>query len=168
MIKIFIRLLLIFTIVPIVEMALLIEIGSYIGVLPTIALVAITGIVGVTLARNQGLIVVTKIREKLAQGQIPTRDMIEALMILVGGVTLLTPGVLTDITGFLLIIPFTRPIFATLATKIFKKYIDKGQFKTKGNFTFHSDFQDNRNRKDNDFVDVDYETADEDEDNKNN
>jgi len=166
-INIFIRLLLIFTIVPIIELALLIEIGSYIGVLPTIALVAITGIVGVTLARNQGLIVVTKLREKLARGQIPTSDMVEALLILIGGVTLLTPGVITDITGFLLIIPFTRPIFARLATNLFKKYINSNQFKTTGNFQFHSDFKNEKDNKNDDYIDVEFEDVnDNDKNNK--
>lgn len=163
MINIFIRLLLIFTIVPIVELALLIEIGSYIGILPTIALVAITGIVGVTLARNQGIIVVTKIQEKLSTGQIPTNDMIEALLILIGGVTLLTPGVLTDITGFLLIIPFTRPIFAGLAKKIFSKYIDSRQFKANSNFNFRSNFSNKqRDESNKDYVDIEYEEESED------
>ncbi len=160
MIKIFIRLLLIFTIVPIVELALLIEIGSYIGILPTVFLVAITGIVGVTLARNQGLIVVTKIRNKLASGEIPTSDLIEGLLILVGGVTLLTPGVLTDITGFLLIIPFTRPLFAKLASNIFKKYVDQNQFKTTGDFTFHNNYSDKNERNQKDYVDIEYEEED--------
>jgi len=159
-IKIFIRLLLIFTIVPIVELALLIEIGSYIGILPTVFLVAITGIVGVTLARNQGLIVVTKIRNKLASGEIPTSDLIEGLLILVGGVTLLTPGVLTDITGFLLIIPFTRPLFAKLASNIFKKYVDQNQFKTTGDFTFHNNYSDKNERNQKDYVDIEYEEED--------
>jgi len=159
-IKIFIRLLLIFTIVPIVELALLIEIGSYIGILPTVFLVAITGIVGVTLARNQGLIVVTKIRNKLSRGEIPTSDLIEGLLILVGGVTLLTPGVLTDITGFLLIIPFTRPLFAKLASNIFKKYVDQNQFKTTGDFTFHNNYSDKNERNKKDYVDIEYEEED--------
>jgi UPF0716 protein FxsA len=159
-IKIFIRLLLIFTIVPIVELALLIEIGSYIGILPTVFLVAITGIVGVTLARNQGLIVVTKIRNKLSRGEIPTSDLIEGLLILVGGVTLLTPGVLTDITGFLLIIPFTRPLFAKLASNIFKKYVDQNQFKTTGDFTFHNNYSDKKERDQKDYVDIEYEEED--------
>lgn len=164
MIKIFIRLLLIFTIVPIVELALLIEIGSYIGILPTVFLVAITGIVGVTLARNQGLIVVSKIRNKLSRGEIPTSDLIEGLLILVGGVTLLTPGVLTDITGFLLIIPFTRPLFAKLASNIFKKYVDKNQFKTTGSFTFHNNYDDQKEPDQKDYVDIEYEEEDNDDD----
>lgn len=160
MIKIFIRLLLIFTIVPIVELALLIEIGSYIGILPTVFLVAITGIVGVTLARNQGLLVITKIRNKLSRGEIPTSDLIEGLLILVGGVTLLTPGVLTDITGFLLIIPFTRPLFAKLASNIFKKYVDQSQFKTTGNFNFHDNYKDESEPHQKDYVDIEYEEED--------
>ena len=149
MIKIFIKLLLAFTLIPIIELALLIEIGSYIGVIPTIFLVVITGIVGATLARNQGMIIIRKIQNKLSTGEIPTSDMIEGLLILIGGVTLLTPGILTDITGFLLIIPFTRPFFANIAINIFKKHI-----KTKG-FTTQSNFR-NKTKED-DYVDIDYE-----------
>ncbi|MBS3812113.1 MAG: FxsA family protein, partial [Halanaerobiales bacterium] len=85
-------------------------------------------------------------------GQIPAHNLIEGLLILIGGITLLTPGVLTDIIGFLLIIPFSRPFFVKLAKNIFQRYINKNQFKTNGNFSFHSDFS----RKD-DYVDVEYE-----------
>jgi len=152
-IKIFIKLLLAFTIIPIIELALLIEIGSYIGVIPTIFLVGITGLVGVTLARNQGLLIISKIQNKLATGEIPTSDMIEGLLILIGGVTLLTPGILTDITGFLLIIPFTRPFFAKIAKNLFEKHIYTTGFKTYSNYK--------NKTKENDYVDVEYEEEDE-------
>lgn len=156
MIIIFAKLLLIFIVVPVVELAILIEIGSRIGLLPTLLLIGATGIVGATLARNQGMIVYTKIREKLSGGQIPAHNLIEGLLILIGGITLLTPGVLTDIIGFLLIIPFSRPFFVKLAKNIFQRYINKNQFKTNGNFSSHSDFS----RKD-DYVDVEYEEEEE-------
>lgn len=149
MIKIFIKLLLAFTLIPIIELALLIEIGSYIGIIPTIFLVGITGVVGVTLARNQGLLIISKIQNKLAAGGIPTSDMIEGLLILIGGVTLLTPGILTDITGFLLIIPFTRPFFAKIAKKLFEKYVYTTGFKS------NRDYRENTREKD--YVDIDYE-----------
>lgn len=160
MIDIFIKLLLLFTIIPIVELALLIEIGRIIGVLATIGIVAITGIIGAALARQQGFIVVTKIRERLSRGEIPTDDLVEALLILVGGVTLITPGILTDITGFLLIIPFSRVFFAKLVVKIFKKYINKNEFNTRSNFTFHSNFDDRKESKNKDYVDIEYEEED--------
>ena len=110
----FIKLLLLFTIVPMVELSLLIKLGGYIGVMATILLVAFTGVVGVSLARNQGFIVVTKIKETLNRGQLPADDMIGALLILAGGIMLLTPGLLTDITGFSLIIPYTRKLYTKL------------------------------------------------------
>jgi UPF0716 protein FxsA len=151
--NIFIKLLLAFTLIPIIELALLIEIGSYIGVIPTIFLVGITGVVGVTLARNEGLLILSKIQNKLSTGEIPTSDMIEGLLILIGGVTLLTPGVLTDITGFLLIIPFTRPFFAKIAKKLFEKHIYTTGFK------MHSNYR--REKNQDDYVDIDYKEEDE-------
>lgn len=164
MIDIFIKLLLLFTVIPIVELALLIEIGKIIGVLTTIGIVFITGIIGAALARQQGFIVLTKIREQLSRGEIPTGDLIEALLILIGGVTLITPGILTDITGFLLIIPFSRAFFAKLAVKIFKRYINKNEFNTKRNFTFHSNFNNSKENQDKDYVDIEYEEDFEDKD----
>jgi len=86
--------------------------------------------------------------------------LIEGLLILVGGVTLLTPGVLTDITGFLLIIPFTRPLFAKLASNIFKKYVDQNQFKTTGSFNFNDKYKDEREPNQKDYVDIEYEEED--------
>lgn len=113
----FIRLLLLFTIVPILELALLIQLGSYVGLLPTIGLIAVTGVVGASLARSQGFLVVNQIRNKLAAGSLPADSLIEGLLILIGGGLLLTPGLLTDITGFSLIIPLTRKAIRRLVKK---------------------------------------------------
>ncbi|GAB6138089.1 FxsA family protein [Halanaerobaculum tunisiense] len=103
-----VRLLLLFSVVPLLELAFLLKVGEYVGFLPTVILVAGTGIVGVSLARKQGLAIISKVKRNLNQGQLPKDSLLDGLLILIGGVTLLTPGLLTDITGFVLIIPGTR------------------------------------------------------------
>lgn len=102
------RLFLLFVLLPLVELALLLQIGARIGAWPTIALVVVTGMLGATLARSQGLRVVSAFQRRLALGELPGRELMDGLAVLVGGAFLLTPGVLTDLLGFSLLIPFTR------------------------------------------------------------
>ncbi len=104
-----IRLIIIFVSVPILELFLLIEIGRLIGTLNTVAIVIITGIAGAAFAKSQGLEVYEKIKEDLRIGVLPTNQLLDGLLILVGGALLITPGLLTDATGFLVIMPYTRP-----------------------------------------------------------
>lgn len=103
-------LLLLFTLVPLVELALLIRIGQVIDWPATIGLVVLTGIVGWWLARREGLRTLTRLRAELEAGQLPADRMIDALLILVAGAVLVTPGVLTDAIGFLLLIPPARSV----------------------------------------------------------
>ncbi|MFW5976345.1 MAG: FxsA family protein [Bacillota bacterium] len=124
----FFKLLLLFMLVPIIELALLIQIGGYIGVIYTVILVGITGIIGVSLARQQGFQVITRIKKALRKGEVPTDDLIGGLLILSGGIMLLTPGLITDITGFSLIIPGSRKIFIKLLKNRFKDYVKKNLF----------------------------------------
>lgn len=123
----FLRLLLAFSLIPLIELALLIKVGSYMGVLPTIILVAGTGVLGVSLARSQGFQLFNQVRQTLEKGQLPADHLIEGLLILIGSVMLLTPGLLTDITGFTLIIPATRKIVARFAKIKFRHWIEKGR-----------------------------------------
>lgn len=102
------RLLLLFTTVPLVELALLLWIGGRIGVLPTIALILVTGAAGAALARHQGLATWRRFQQALAAGRLPGSELVEGLLILVAGALLLTPGVLTDAVGFLLLVPPAR------------------------------------------------------------
>jgi UPF0716 protein FxsA len=102
------RLLLLFVLVPLLELAILIRLGSAIGFWPTIAMVVVTGTIGALLAKSQGLQVLAAIRVELGSGRMPTERLLDGLLILVGGAVLLTPGLLTDIAGLLLLIPFTR------------------------------------------------------------
>ncbi|QTL99517.1 FxsA family protein [Iocasia frigidifontis] len=143
----FIKLLLAFTIIPLLELALLIKIGEYIGLIPTILLVGLTGVLGVSLARSQGFIVVRKIKESLQQGKMPADDLLAGLLILIGGTMLLTPGLLTDLTGFSLIIPFTRGYYTGFIKKRFVNYLRKN------NISYSNGF----NEGDDDYIDIEIE-----------
>jgi UPF0716 protein FxsA len=105
---VFLRLLLLFTLVPLVELYLLIEIGGAIGVAPTIAIVIVTGVIGAALARWQGLGVLRRLQDDLSAGRPPTDALIDGLLIFVAGAVLLTPGLITDALGFLLLVPAGR------------------------------------------------------------
>lgn len=149
----FMKLLLLFTIVPAVELALLIEIGQRVGLLATIILVASTGIIGASLARSQGYIVIKKIKTNLNEGKMPTDDLIGGLLILIGGALLLTPGLLTDITGFSLILPGTRHFYATIIKKRFARYFDKNGF----SMDYQGGFSKKHYTADDDYIDIESE-----------
>jgi UPF0716 protein FxsA len=104
--------LLIFFLTPIIEMYLLIEVGGYIGALPTIALVMITAVIGVALLRIQGLTTLTRGLSRLQSGELPTREVVEGLLLAVAGALLLTPGFVTDAIGFILLTPPLRALIA--------------------------------------------------------
>lgn len=100
--------LLLFLLFPLTELALLIQVGSAIGVLPTLLLVIGTAILGSVLLRVAGIATAWRAREKLARGELPEQEMLEGLMIAVGGGLLLLPGFISDIFGVVCLIPFTR------------------------------------------------------------
>ena len=104
----FLRLLLLFTAVPLVELALLLWIGRRVGPLPTILLVVGTGTLGAWLARSEGLKAFYRVREEMAAGRLPAEALLDGLLILIAGAVLLTPGLLTDLAGFALLTPFGR------------------------------------------------------------
>ncbi len=101
-------LILLFTIVPITELALLIKIGQYIGVGYTVGVVIFTGVTGAYLAKMQGLITLRRIQEDVNQGLMPADKLFDGVLILCSGILLLTPGFITDIIGFMELVPFTR------------------------------------------------------------
>jgi UPF0716 protein FxsA len=100
--------LLVFILVPLLEIGLFIEIGGYLGALPTIGLVILTAVLGVTLLRLQGFITLTRVRQKLDRGELPALDLAEGLILLIAAVLLLTPGFFTDLIGFLSLVPVLR------------------------------------------------------------
>ena len=104
------RLLLLFIVVPAVELALLIEIGSRIGTPATLAIIVVTGFVGAALARAQGLGVIRQVQRETAEGQLPADSLVDGAFILVAAALLVTPGVLTDAFGFLCLLPPFRAL----------------------------------------------------------
>ena len=116
------KLFLLFAVVPVAEIYVLVSVGGVIGVLPTIALVLLTALAGAHLARMQGLAVMMRIRENLAQGFMPAEELLDGLLIFLAGMTLLTPGFLTDIMGLLILLPATRNIFKRWLRKKFDEW----------------------------------------------
>jgi len=99
---------LLFFVVPLVEIYFLVQVGQVIGAFPTILLVVFTAVLGAFLLRQQGLSTFVKFQRAMAQGEVPATAMLEGLILLVGGLLLMTPGFVTDTIGFLCLIPFTR------------------------------------------------------------
>ncbi len=122
----FFRLLLLFTIVPITELLLLLKLGEVIGIYYTILIIIGTGFLGVTLARREGFAVINKYREQLGTGHMPGDQLLDGVLILAGSLLLLTPGLLTDTTGFILLLPVTRrPIREIIKNKL-RKALSEG------------------------------------------
>ncbi len=99
---------LLFTIVPLLELSLLIELGKKIGLYSTLLIVISTGILGAYLAKQQGFAIIRKIQTSIQQSILPADPLLEGAMILAGGILLLTPGLITDSIGFVLLLPVTR------------------------------------------------------------
>lgn len=110
----FLWLLLLFTILPVIELSLLLQVGSVLGAAPTVGLVLLTGVVGAWLAREEGLRTVRKMQEQLAQGQMPGEELVDGFLILFAGAVLLTPGFVTDFWGMTILFPPTRALFKKL------------------------------------------------------
>jgi UPF0716 protein FxsA len=100
--------LLLFITIPIAEMYLLILVGSHIGALPTIGLVVLTATVGLWLLKLEGLATLARLQDRINQGEIPGQELLEGIMLLIGGALLLTPGFFTDGIGFVCLIPVLR------------------------------------------------------------
>ncbi|MDA2919564.1 FxsA family protein [Desulfobacterota bacterium AH_259_B03_O07] len=132
----FLKLLILFIGVPLLEIAILVKIGTFIGFWPTMLIVIVTGILGATLARIEGFIVLNKIRNELQLGKIPAEELIDGFLILVGGIVLLTPGLLTDLLGFLILIPWSRNIFKKWLGKKSKEWVRSGTSKV----TYHTNY----------------------------
>ncbi len=104
------KLLLLFIGLPAVELALLIELGRRVGISATLGLILLTGLLGATLARRQGLRVVTAVQHELAEGRLPASSLLDGLLIVIASALLVTPGVLTDAVGFLCLYPGFRSL----------------------------------------------------------
>ncbi len=133
-------LLLIFLLVPILEIYLLIEVGSQVGAFYTVILVVGTAVLGAALIRSQGLQTIEKIKTSSQRGELPAVPMIEGLLLLIAGALLLTPGFFTDTLGFLVVIPFIRQEIAKniIRAGLFRAMGRSGGTSTAPNSQFHS------------------------------
>ncbi len=122
-------LLIFFLIVPIGEMWILIEVGSWIGALPTILLVALTAALGLSMLKRQGLSTLMRVRSSLEAGVMPASELANGVMIAVGGALLLTPGFVTDAFGFTLLMPFARQwLLKKLLDRFGERIVIDGEF----------------------------------------
>lgn len=121
------KLLALFLLIPIVELALLIEIGRRIGTIATLGLIVLTGMLGASLAYHQGFGTLRRMQAEVAEGRIPAGSLIDGLLILVAGAVLLTPGILTDALGFLCLVPFTRGIIKKILRWLLIRAARKGE-----------------------------------------
>ena len=115
----FFYLLIIFIILPIIEISIFIQVGGFLGTFNTILIIFLTAAVGVYFVRQQGFRTFQKISSELQNQQIPVQGMFDGLVILVAGILLVTPGFLTDIIGFLGLVPQTRVFLLGIIKKIF-------------------------------------------------
>lgn len=124
----FLPLVFLFTVLPALEIFLLFKIGGEIGGMNTFLIVVLTGIVGASLAKSQGLAILTQIQTEMSKGGIPAKPIIHGLMVFAGGLLLLTPGFLTDIFGFSLVMPGPRHILYFWVQKLLEKAAKSGRF----------------------------------------
>ena len=123
---------LLFIVVPAVELALLIEVGTRIGALSTFALIVVTGMVGAALAKRAGLDVMARIRSQTQAGQLPTGALVDGAIILLAGALLVTPGIVTDVFGFACLVPGFRHLMKRGAIRYFERAVGRGQIQTFG------------------------------------
>ncbi|MBL4763136.1 MAG: FxsA family protein [Gammaproteobacteria bacterium] len=123
--KLFPSLLFLFLTVPIIEIYFLIQVGSVIGGLPTILLVVVTAVVGVALLRIEGFSTLQRINQRVAQGEMPAQEMLEAVLLMMAGLLLLTPGFLTDGIGFILLL---RPARQWLVANLLQSFLQRSVF----------------------------------------
>ncbi|MFT3927282.1 MAG: FxsA family protein [Myxococcales bacterium] len=115
-----------FTLIPFVELWLLIRIGKVIGAAPTLGFVVAMGLLGAYLAKQQGRRVVDEWRIAFAEGRVPEEGVLGGLLILVGGLFLITPGVITDFFGLFMLLPFTRKHLATALRTYLERQVASG------------------------------------------
>ena len=124
----FFKLFLVFLIVPVIEIYLLIQVGSQIGGVATVALLLLMSLLGAYLMRSQGGRVLARIQEELSQGRLPAAQLLDGALIFIGGVLLTTPGFFTDFIGIFFLVPATRRVIKMWLGLWLQSRISKGGF----------------------------------------
>lgn len=112
-----VALFILFIVVPIAELAVIIAVGDAIGVLPTILLLIGSGILGAALAKREGVSVWRRFKDALSRGKVPSDEIVDGFLVLLGAALLLTPGFITDALGLVLLFPPTRKGFKRVAVR---------------------------------------------------
>jgi UPF0716 protein FxsA len=128
------RLLLLFLLTPAIELGLLIQVSELIGFELTIGLIIVTGIAGSYLARREGLNTWRRLNERLNAGDLPGKELIDGVIILMAGALLVTPGVLTDVVGFLGLLPPTRALIRRFVMRRFRRKMEEGSLQVQFGF----------------------------------
>ncbi|HEX8825287.1 MAG TPA: FxsA family protein [Archangium sp.] len=115
-----------FTVLPFIELYLLLVIGREVGFWPTVGMVLVTGLVGAFLAKKEGLRVLRRWQESLAQGRMPEEGLVGGVLVLVGGALLVSPGVITDVLGLFLLFPPTRKLVAAVVRRRLERKVAAG------------------------------------------
>ncbi len=136
-----------FFIVPFFEIWLLIKVGGQIGALPTMLLVVLTAVLGAFLLRQQGLSTLARFQQNLNSGQLPAKEIVEGMVLLVGGALLMTPGFFTDALGFICLFPLTRSLMLKYLVQRTQVYMQSRtvNFSQDGFQQTHSRAQQNNN-----------------------
>jgi UPF0716 protein FxsA len=103
-------LVIVFLVVPVVEIYVIVQVGQEIGALPTVVLLIVESLIGAWLVRREGSRAWAALRTAVTGGQLPSRELADAALVLIGGTLLLTPGFVTDVFGFFFVLPLTRPV----------------------------------------------------------
>lgn len=123
---------LLFIVLPLLDLVLLVRLAPALGIAGTVALVFMMGALGVAMARRQGQLVVQRFQQALASGRVPEGGILDGVLALVGAVFLITPGVITDLLGLLLMVPFLRRPLAALVASYLKRQIARGNVRVYG------------------------------------
>jgi UPF0716 protein FxsA len=118
-----------FTLVPALEIFLFIKVAATIGTPQTIAMIILAGVLGAYLARREGFAVLHRVQSQLQMGHLPTDELIDGALILVGGALLLTPGFLTDVLGFAFVIPPLRAVVKNLLRDYLRRTMERGSIR---------------------------------------
>lgn len=114
-----------FLLVPVVEIAVIVQVGQQIGAWPTVALLVVESLLGAWLVKREGRRTWEALRQTVAEARMPEVQLLDAALVLVGGTLLLTPGFVTDVVGFALVLPFTRPVARRLVARVIERRVTR-------------------------------------------
>jgi UPF0716 protein FxsA len=121
------KLFLAFTLIPVLEIYLLIKIGYLLGAFNTVIVVIVTALLGASLARHEGIRTMIRVRESVNRGELPAEEMLDAVLIFIAGIVLLTPGFITDLAGIAILIPNARSWLKRSMRRKFDQWISENR-----------------------------------------